>query len=176
MNKIEPADRFSPEAVRKHESEGQAANQPGRLNETARQVAAQYRRDTMSPIMVSGVLRIVELTLLIVSGALLFINYVGLGTGLDDQREEDRRLADRGQNRLGLGLRAHGPEPTPRSARACARADRRPDYFTLATTTLTFSPASTPTFSLLALRPSLSGLVHGCQSPPTAAVGQAQTL
>ena len=81
MNKIEPASRFSAEAVRKHD--GGDKGQPGRLNETARQVAAQYRRDTMSPIMVSGVLRLVELVLLIVSGATLFTYYVGLGTALD---------------------------------------------------------------------------------------------
>ena len=59
------------------------ASQPGQLNETARQVAAQYRRDTMSPIMVSGVLRLVELALLVMSGATLFVYYVGLGTDLD---------------------------------------------------------------------------------------------
>ena len=81
MNKIEPASRFSAEAVRKHEGGDQS--QPGRLNETARQVAAQYRRDTMSPIMVSGVLRLVELVLLVISGATLFTYYVGLGTALD---------------------------------------------------------------------------------------------
>jgi Undecaprenyl-phosphate glucose phosphotransferase len=86
MNRIEPASRFSQEAVRKHDDDGgngQPSNQAGQLNETARQVAAQYRRDTMSPIMVSGVLRLVELALLIVSGATLFVYYVGLGTELD---------------------------------------------------------------------------------------------
>ena len=72
MNKMEPANRFSAEAVRKHESDGDR-NQAGQLNEMARQVAAQYRRDTMSPIMVSGVLRIVELALLVLSGAILFV-------------------------------------------------------------------------------------------------------
>ena len=82
MNKMEPANRFSAEAVRKHESDGDK-NQAGQLNEMARQVAAQYRRDTMSPIMVSGVLRIVELALLVLSGAILFVYYVGLGTELD---------------------------------------------------------------------------------------------
>jgi Undecaprenyl-phosphate glucose phosphotransferase len=86
MNRIEPANRFSTEAVRKHEGDGgksQVAGQVGQLNETARQVAAQYRRDTMSPIMVSGVLRLVELALLVISGATLFVNYVGFGTELD---------------------------------------------------------------------------------------------
>ena len=82
MNRIESANRFSVEAVRKHEGDGDKS-QAGQLNETARQVAAQYRRDTMSPIMVSGVLRIVELALLVISGAILFVHYVGLGTQLD---------------------------------------------------------------------------------------------
>ena len=82
MNRIEPPNRFSAEAVRKHEGDGDKS-QPGQLNETARQVAAQYRRDTMSPVMVSGVLRIVELALLVLSGATLFVYYVGLGTDLD---------------------------------------------------------------------------------------------
>src|SRR5690606_28273479 len=85
MNRIEPASRFSVEAVRKHEGgdKSQASGQAGQLNETARQVAAQYRRDTMSPIMVSGVLRLVELAFLVLSGAILFAYYVGLGTYLD---------------------------------------------------------------------------------------------
>ena len=82
MNRIEPPNRFSAEAVRKHEGDSDKS-QPGQLNETARQVAAQYRRDTMSPVMVSGVLRIVELALLVLSGATLFVYYVGLGTELD---------------------------------------------------------------------------------------------
>ena len=82
MNRIEPPNRFSAEAVRKHEGDSDKS-QPGQLNETARQVAAQYRRDTMSPVMVSGVLRIVELALLVLSGATLFVYYVGLGTQLD---------------------------------------------------------------------------------------------
>ena len=72
MNRMDPANRFSPEAVRKHDGgdKSQAEDQAGRLNDTARQVAAQYRRDTMSPIMVSGVLRFVELALLVISGGI----------------------------------------------------------------------------------------------------------
>jgi Undecaprenyl-phosphate glucose phosphotransferase len=82
MNRMEPANRFSSKAVRDHAGDGDDGK-PGQLNETARQVASQYRRDTMSPIMVSGVLRLVELALLVASGALLFVNHVGLGTELD---------------------------------------------------------------------------------------------
>jgi len=79
MNRIDPPERFS-KPERQTGSEGKQA---GELNDTARQIAAQYRRDTMSPIMMSGVLRLVEIVLLIVSGAALYINYVGLGTSLD---------------------------------------------------------------------------------------------
>ena len=81
MNEIEPARRFSSEAVRKHERDN-SRSKPGQLNATARQIASQYRRDTMSPIMVSGVLRLIELALLVVSGAVLFAYYVGLETDL----------------------------------------------------------------------------------------------
>ena len=67
MNEIDPALRFSMDAVRKFDgpAEGQV---PGGINDVARQVASQYRRDTMSPIMVSGVLRMVEFALLLLSG------------------------------------------------------------------------------------------------------------
>jgi Undecaprenyl-phosphate glucose phosphotransferase len=43
----------------------------------ARQVASQYRRDTMSPIMVSGVLRMVEFAVLFLSGLCVYFYYVG---------------------------------------------------------------------------------------------------
>jgi Undecaprenyl-phosphate glucose phosphotransferase len=82
MNRMEPPKRFSADAVRKHEGE-EDTSRPGQLNETARQIAAQFRRDTMSPVMVSGILRIVEVALLFASGMALFVIYVGLGTGLD---------------------------------------------------------------------------------------------
>ena len=80
MNKIEQPHRFSPDAVRKRPDEKDGTT--GRLNPTARNIASQYRRDTMSPIMVSGVLRLVELALLALAGTLLFVHYVGLGTSL----------------------------------------------------------------------------------------------
>ncbi|MCX7305680.1 MAG: undecaprenyl-phosphate glucose phosphotransferase [Hyphomicrobiales bacterium] len=82
MNRMEPPKRFSADVVRKHEGE-EDKRQSGPLNETARQVAAQFRRDTMSPVMVSGLLRIVEVMLLFISGMVLFLAYVGFGPGLD---------------------------------------------------------------------------------------------
>ena len=81
MNEIDPARRFALDAARK--VNGQDTVPPsGGLNNVARQIASQYRRDTMSPIMVSGVLRLVELALLLASGTLLFIMHVGTNTDL----------------------------------------------------------------------------------------------
>ncbi|PBC01870.1 undecaprenyl-phosphate glucose phosphotransferase [Mesorhizobium sp. WSM3860] len=75
MNEIDPAHRFSMEAVRKFD--GPAEGQVPGINDVARQVASQYRRDTMSPIMVSGVLRMVEFAVLFLSGICLYFYYVG---------------------------------------------------------------------------------------------------
>src|SRR5690606_34127419 len=45
----------------------------------ALQVAQQYRRDTMSPVIVSGVMRLVEFAVLLLSGLQIYAGYVGLG-------------------------------------------------------------------------------------------------
>ena len=61
MNEIDPARRFSMDAVRKFDGEPVTPAATAATRTTiARQVATQYRRDTMSPVMVSGVLRLVE--------------------------------------------------------------------------------------------------------------------
>ncbi|WP_027170470.1 undecaprenyl-phosphate glucose phosphotransferase [Mesorhizobium sp. WSM3224] len=76
MNEIDPARRFSIDAVRNYDAPAGSEN-PGGINDVARQVASQYRRDTMSPIMVSGVLRMVEFALLFLSGLGVYFYYVG---------------------------------------------------------------------------------------------------
>lgn len=81
MNEIDPKRRFSQEAVRKFEGDD-PRHTSGQINKVALQVASQYRRDTMSPIMVSGVLRLVEFGLLLVSGLALCALYVGFETHL----------------------------------------------------------------------------------------------
>ncbi|RWQ50556.1 undecaprenyl-phosphate glucose phosphotransferase [Mesorhizobium sp.] len=76
MSDFDPKRRFSKDAVRNFN--GQAADDsPGGMNDVARQVASQYRRDTMSPIMVSGVLRMVEFALLFLTGLCIYFYYVG---------------------------------------------------------------------------------------------------
>nr|WP_295463343.1 undecaprenyl-phosphate glucose phosphotransferase [Mesorhizobium sp.] len=81
MNEIDPKTRFSKNAVRNHKGEGKIPSK-STLNPMAEQVASQYRRDTMSPIMVSGTLRIVEFALLAVSGLILHGMLIGYSTHL----------------------------------------------------------------------------------------------
>jgi hypothetical protein len=64
MNKHSPSHSFTADAVRAHEDGASSSQHSGKLNPTAMQIARQYRRDTMSPVMVSGILRLVELVLL----------------------------------------------------------------------------------------------------------------
>ena len=78
MDEINPAHRFSRKAVQNFEGTGADSISSSNLNPVARQVASQYRRDTMSPVMVSGVLRLVEFAILFVSGMTVYCIYLGL--------------------------------------------------------------------------------------------------
>ncbi|MBN9242785.1 MAG: undecaprenyl-phosphate glucose phosphotransferase [Mesorhizobium sp.] len=77
MNDVDPAHRFTADAVRKFDPSADGGK-PGGINEVALQVAAQYRRDTMSPVMVSGILRLVEFGLLFFSGLAVYCWYLGV--------------------------------------------------------------------------------------------------
>lgn len=77
MNKSDPASRYSADAVRKFEDPAAGKAAPVGLSELAQQVAAQYRRDTMSPVMVIGMLRLIEFSLLFLSGLALYVFYEG---------------------------------------------------------------------------------------------------
>jgi Undecaprenyl-phosphate glucose phosphotransferase len=80
MNDINPPHRFSLDAVRKFDGQPDAAKGSGGLSPIARQVATQYRRDTTSPVMVSGVLRLVEFAILFLSGMALYGIHFGFTT------------------------------------------------------------------------------------------------
>jgi Undecaprenyl-phosphate glucose phosphotransferase len=83
MTDIDPALRYTIEAVRSFPDGESTARQPRReLNDMARQIASQYRRDGLSPVMVSGVLRIIEFVLLGAVGFLIHALYVGKGPWL----------------------------------------------------------------------------------------------
>jgi len=77
MSKAQRAHPYSADAVREHAPGDAAPREEGQLNVIAQQVAAQYRRDTISPVMVSGWLRIVEFVLFVAAGALMDLLYVG---------------------------------------------------------------------------------------------------
>ncbi len=77
MNQFDPKRYFASKARENAASEETATGKRATLNPVAMQVAQQYKRDTMSPVMVSGVMRMVELGVLIVAGLALYVHYVG---------------------------------------------------------------------------------------------------
>jgi Undecaprenyl-phosphate glucose phosphotransferase len=81
MNEIDPSLRYSAAAVRKFSEGGDGSFSTG-LNSVAREVANQYRRDTMSPVMVSGALRLVEFVLILLCGIVPCLVYVGVKSPL----------------------------------------------------------------------------------------------
>lgn len=83
MTELNPAGRFTREAVRNFRSEEASHGRQTELNEIARNIASQYRRDTMSPAMFTGVARLTEFALLAFAGFVLFLVYVGVGSHLD---------------------------------------------------------------------------------------------
>jgi Undecaprenyl-phosphate glucose phosphotransferase len=77
MSKAARAHPYSADAVREHADADSAEPGEARLNVIAQQVATQYRRDTISPVMVSGWMRVIEFALLAACGALMYGVYVG---------------------------------------------------------------------------------------------------
>ena len=84
MNKIDPSDRFNAKAVqdfkpdetpKPRSEEAQARTRA--FNAMAKTVAAQYRDDKLQPTMVSGIVRLLEFSLLAIVSLGLFLNYVG---------------------------------------------------------------------------------------------------
>ena len=82
MRNIEPVHPYSSDAVRGFADGAARASEGAELNGIARQVAAQYRRDTMSPVMVSGYLRLIEFVLLAACGGVIYAFYVAFDTHL----------------------------------------------------------------------------------------------
>jgi len=81
MNNVERKHRFTSEVTRPPEEPHRRRPRPV-LSSIARQVAKQYRRDTMSPVMVSGVMRILEFGVLLLAGLQIYAGHVGLHTHL----------------------------------------------------------------------------------------------
>ena len=81
MSRIEPTHSYAASATASDAPVAKTRAKPV-LSTIARQVAQQYRRDTMSPVIVSGVLRLLEFGLLLISGALFYALHVGVTTHL----------------------------------------------------------------------------------------------
>ncbi|HEV7252551.1 MAG TPA: undecaprenyl-phosphate glucose phosphotransferase [Mesorhizobium sp.] len=82
MNEIDPAHRFSLQAVKPLDGGAGPSSATAGLNGIAAQVAAQYRRNTLSPVMVRGLVRLAELAILIASGGAIYALHVDAGPGL----------------------------------------------------------------------------------------------
>ncbi len=82
MNEIDPARRFNAGAVRSHDDGVPDAKRKAELNAIAEQVALQYRVDSMSPVIVSGTLRLVEFGMLVLAGLVIYLAYVGINRTL----------------------------------------------------------------------------------------------
>ena len=80
MNKIDPKDTFSPETVRafKAQPDEEQAEKKRALNAMAKTVAAQYRDDSLSPGMISGIVRLLEFSVMSIAGFVVFFHYVGI--------------------------------------------------------------------------------------------------
>ncbi|MCO6391936.1 undecaprenyl-phosphate glucose phosphotransferase [Aliihoeflea aestuarii] len=82
MNKTQPSHQFTAEAVHAFEDGAAPAAAASELNPVARQIASHYRRNTMSPVMISGLLRLSEFVLIALGGLAVFLLYTGAPTGL----------------------------------------------------------------------------------------------
>ena len=82
MNEMDPTFRFDANAVKTHDGGKPDAKRRAELNAIAEQVATQYRHDSMSPIIVSGTLRLVEFGILVVTGLIIYLVYVGINHAL----------------------------------------------------------------------------------------------
>ena len=81
MSEVDASHPYSLESVRSFD-DGKASPGKADLNAIASKVAAQYRGDAMSPVLVSGYLRLAELALFAAIGIVIYGYYVGFGTTL----------------------------------------------------------------------------------------------
>ncbi|WP_306118583.1 MULTISPECIES: undecaprenyl-phosphate glucose phosphotransferase [unclassified Roseitalea] len=78
MNEMDPRLRYSAESVRSYMTGDELVIKEGRLNRLAARIADDYRRDTISPTMVSGVLRLFEFAGLALIMTAIMLAYVGV--------------------------------------------------------------------------------------------------
>jgi Undecaprenyl-phosphate glucose phosphotransferase len=76
------ASPVDPEASNAKDTSGSKPSEQNGLNAMARQMAVQYERNTLSPTMLSGVIRLVEFGIVLVTGILSFAYYINFNTSL----------------------------------------------------------------------------------------------
>lgn len=69
-----------PEENQASDAHGSKPKEQIELNPMARQMAAQYARDTLSPTMFSGVIRLIEFAIILITGMCSFAYYVSFDT------------------------------------------------------------------------------------------------
>ena len=77
MNTIDPQPRFDKAVEDSRKAAKPSGGESVTLSPLALEIARQYRSDTMSPVLVAGVVRIVELLLLIAAGYAIYLLHVG---------------------------------------------------------------------------------------------------
>jgi Undecaprenyl-phosphate glucose phosphotransferase len=82
MNEMDSTFGFNADAVKRHDGGKPDAKRRAELNVIAEQVATQYRNDSMSPVMVSGTLRLIEFGVLVLMGLIIYLVYVGINHAL----------------------------------------------------------------------------------------------
>lgn len=83
MNEAQPGGKLTRQAVRQLDAAALDTIADGEIGPLARRIAEQYRRDSLSPIFVTGVLRLTEFVLLLVAGLVIQTLYLGYGNGVD---------------------------------------------------------------------------------------------
>ncbi len=79
MNKIDPGLRISRQMIREQASGKAPDDRESELDPLVERIAAEFRRGTISPVMVSGYLRIGEFIGLAAIGLSIMVSYIGLG-------------------------------------------------------------------------------------------------
>lgn len=79
MNEVDPRLRYSPETVKNYDSGEEPSVRESALEPLVERIADEFRTDTISPVMVSGLLRIGEFLGLSAIAAAIMLSYVGTG-------------------------------------------------------------------------------------------------
>ncbi|TCD14400.1 undecaprenyl-phosphate glucose phosphotransferase [Oricola cellulosilytica] len=79
MNEVDPKLRYNAEAVKNHRGSGDLGAPEVSLDPLVARIADEFRKDSISPVMVSGYLRIGEFATLSLIAATIMIAYVGVG-------------------------------------------------------------------------------------------------